>query len=254
MGASITDKGKGPTVPEVQTTLEFTSAEPAAAAMPEQSASKTPDNEKPAAPVQSAAPAKPSAPDQTSALAKTSIPAKSDALKIKPSKPGTQSAPNAPSKVGSRPSSALALHFGKAASQPSFFTKPELEGRVPLLSKSEQSLGSLKEYCTRWNDANGLDTADSRSRKIAEVSATGNPDDIVTAKPIPIACDLLSLQQRLHLMADATNVSLFCIHIPSPRKCQLSGIRGNRDFPIPFVFSYFQISCPTYELDSSFKS
>jgi hypothetical protein len=60
-----------------------------------------------------------------------------------------------------------------------------------------------------------MDTVDSRSKKLAEASATGKPSDILAAKPIPIACELLSLQQRLHLVADATNVSHFHIY-PSP--------------------------------------
>ena len=41
---------------------------------------------------------------------------------------------------------------------------------------------------------------------VAEASATGNPSDILAAKPIPIACELLSLQQGLHQLADATKV------------------------------------------------
>jgi hypothetical protein len=70
-----------------------------------------------------------------------------------------------------------------------------------------------------------MDTADSKKKKLVEASATGNPTDILAVKPIPIACELLSIQQRLYLLADATNVSLFHTHIPSPRKCWLSGIR-----------------------------
>jgi hypothetical protein len=61
-----------------------------------------------------------------------------------------------------------------------------------------------------------MDTADSKKKKLAEASATGNPTDILAAKPIPITCELLRIQQRLHLLADATNVSLFHTHIPSP--------------------------------------
>jgi hypothetical protein len=113
-------------------------------------------------------------------------------------------------------SSALALHFGKAAARPSFFDTPELEGRVSLLTKSDKSLGSLKEHCVKWNDADFMDTTSSQKKKLAEASATGDPADILAAKPIAIACELLSIQQRLHLLADATNVSLFYIHIPSP--------------------------------------
>jgi hypothetical protein len=145
------------------------------------------------------------------------------------------SAATAPSKAASRTSSALALHLGRVATRPgyrtSFFDTPELEGIVPLVTKSDQSLGSLREHCTKWNDAGSMDTADSRSKKLAEASATGKPSDILATKPIPIACELLSLQQRLHLMADATNVSPFHIYPQSPK---MSAVRYTdiRDFPI----------------------
>jgi hypothetical protein len=78
-----------------------------------------------------------------------------------------------------------------------------------------------------------MDTADSRSKKLAEASATGNPSDILAAKPIPIACELLSLQQRLHLVADATNVSLLHVYPQSPK---MSAVRDTDiwDFPILF--------------------
>jgi hypothetical protein len=220
--AGIDNKGKGPTVPEVQTTSEPTSAGQAAPAAPEQPAPKTPSTEKTSAPAKPAAPAKTSVPD------KTSTPVKSSTLKIQPTKPGKSSAATAPSKAESRPSSALALHLGRAASRPgyrpSFFDTPELEGRVFLLTKSDQSLGSLKEHCTRWNDADSMDTADSRSKKLAEALATGNPSDILAAKPIPIACELLRLQQRLHHVADATNVSFFYTHLsPVPENVGCPG-------------------------------
>jgi hypothetical protein len=65
---------------------------------------------------------------------------------------------------------------------------PELEGRVSLLTKSDQSLGSLKEHCIKWNDADTMDTADSKNKKLAKASATGNPVDILAMKPIPNAC------------------------------------------------------------------
>jgi hypothetical protein len=98
-----------------------------------------------------------------------------------------------------------------------------------------------------------MDTAESQNKKVAEALATGNLTDILAAKPIPIACKLLSIQQRLHLLADATNVSLFYMYPQSPK---MSDVRDTdiRDFPIPFLVSYFQINCPTYELDPSFKS
>jgi hypothetical protein len=186
--AGIDDKVKGPAMPEVRTTSEPASAGQAAPTAPEQPTPKTPTIEKTPAPAKTAAPAK------------TSAPAKSGTLKIQPTKSGTPSAATAPSKAASRPSSALALHLGRAATRPgyrtSFFDTPELEGIVPLVRKSDQSLGSLKEHCVRWNDAGCMDTADSRSKKMAEALATGHPSDILAAKPIPIACELLSLQQR----------------------------------------------------------
>jgi hypothetical protein len=179
---------------------------------------------------------------KTSAPAKTTAPAKSGTLKIQSTKSGTPSAATAPSKAAPRPSSALALHLGRAATRPgyrtSFFDTPEVEGIVPLVTKSDQSLGSLKEHCIKWNDAGNMDTADSRNKKLAEASATSNPSDILAAKPIPIACELLSLQQRLHLVADATNVSPFHlspIHL-YPQSPKMLAIQDSdiRDFPTLF--------------------
>jgi hypothetical protein len=125
----------------------------------------------------------------------------------------------------------MTLHFGKAAAQPSFFQTPELEGRVSLVTKSDKSLGSLKEYCMKWNNADCMDTASSKKKKLAEASAPGNPDAILASKPIPIASELLSIQQRLHLLADATNVSILLIYPQSPK---MSVIRDTdiRDFQI----------------------
>jgi hypothetical protein len=237
------DKGKAPEVPEIRTDPAPASPGQAAPTAPEQPAPKTPSAEKTPAPAKTAVPAK------------TSVPDKSGTLKIKQIiKSGTHSAATASAKAAPRPSSALALHFGKAAARPSFFDTLELEGRVSLLSKSDKSLGSLKEHCIKWNDADTMDTAESRNKKAAEASATGNPADILAAKPIPIACELLSIQQRLHLLADATNVSPFYIHIPSPRKCRLSGMRTSRIFQYLLHLAVFQINYPTYELDPSFKS
>jgi hypothetical protein len=126
----------------------------------------------------------------------------------------------------------MTLHFGKAAAQPSFFQMPELEGRVSLLTKSDKSLGSLKEYCVKWNDADYMDSASSKKKKLAGVLATANPE-VVAAKPIPIASELLSIQQRLHLLADSTNVSIFLIH---PQSTKMSAVpdTNTRDFQIFF--------------------
>jgi hypothetical protein len=68
-----------------------------------------------------------------------------------------------------------------------------------------------------------MDTASSQKKKLAEASATSDPADILAAKPIPIACELLSIQQRLHLLADATNVSLFYLHTPVPKNVGCPG-------------------------------
>jgi hypothetical protein len=218
-------KGKGPLVPEVRTIPDPAPAGQDAPAAPEQPAPKTPSVEKTPAPAKTTAPAK------------TSAPAKPGTLKIQPTKSGTPSAATAPSKAAPRTSSALALHLGRAATRPgyrrNFFDTPELEGRVPLETKSDQSLGSLKEHCVRWNDAGDMDTADSRSKKMAEAAATGNPADILAAKPLPIACELLSLQQRLHRLADATNVSPFYLYT-YPQSPKMSAVRDTdiRDFLI----------------------
>jgi hypothetical protein len=200
------DKGKAPEVPEIQTDPAPASARQATPAASEQPAPKTPSAEKIPAPAKTAAPAK------TSVPGKTSVPVKFGTFKINPTKSSTQSAATASAKAAPQPSSTLALHFSKAAAWPSFFDTPKLEGRVSMLTKSDQSLGSLKEHCIKWNDADTMDTADSKNKKLAEALATSNPTDILAAKPIPIACELLSVQQRLHLLADATNISLFYIY------------------------------------------
>jgi hypothetical protein len=156
----------------------------------------------------------------------------------------------------------MTLHYDKAAARTNFFQTPELEGRVSLLTKSDKSLGSLKEHCIKWNDADCMDTASSMKKKLAGASAAdtpaagtpaaGTPDAILAAKPIPIACELLSIQQKLHLLADSTNVSVLLIHIPSPRKCQLSGIQTSGIFN--YALSFFKSNYLTYKLVPSFKS
>jgi hypothetical protein len=159
-------------VPEVRTDPAPASAGQAAPASPEQPAPKTPTAEK------------------------TTVPTKSGTLNMKQIiKTGTPSTATAPTPAKLAPSSsAMTLHFGKAASRPSFFQMPELEGRVSVLTKSDKSLGSLKEHYMKWNDADYMDTASSRKKKLAEAPATGNPAAILASKPIPIASELLSIQ------------------------------------------------------------
>jgi hypothetical protein len=120
-------------------------------------------------------------------------------------------------------SSAMTIHTGKGAARISSFHTPELEGRVSLRTKSDKSLGSLKEYCMRWNDANFMDTASSGKKKsLARTPAPGNPD-VIPAKPIPIASKLFSIQQRLYRLADATNVSTFPHISPVPKNVGYPG-------------------------------
>jgi hypothetical protein len=188
------EKGKAPEVPEVRTNPAPVSAGQATPAAPEQPMPKAPT------------------PEKTAVLAKTGTFKMKQIIKTM-----TPSATTAPTSAKPAPSSsAMTLHFGKAAAQPSFFQTPKLEGRVSLLTKSDKSLGSLKEYCTKWNDADYMDTTSSKKKKLAGVPAPGNPD-VISAKPIPIASELLSIQQRLHLLADTTNVSIFLIYPQSPK-------------------------------------
>jgi hypothetical protein len=78
-----------------------------------------------------------------------------------------------------------------------------------------------------------MDTASSRKKKLVGAPAPGNPEAILAAKPIPIASELLSIQQRLHLLANATNVSILLIYPQSPK---MSAVRDTdiQDFQIFF--------------------
>jgi hypothetical protein len=205
------DKGKRPAVPEVRTTPAPVSTGQVTPAAPEQPAPKAPT------------------PEQTAA------PAKTGTLKIQQIiKTAASPATTAPTSAKPAPSSsAMTLHFGKASARPSFFQTPKLEGRVSLLTKSDKSLGSLKEHYMKWNDADYIDTASSRKKKSAEALATGNPAAILASKPIPIASELLSIQQRLHLLADATNVSILLIY-PQSLKMSVVQDTDSRDFQIFF--------------------
>jgi hypothetical protein len=193
------EKGKDPVVLEVRPEPASASPRQATPAAPEKPVPKAPTPEK------------------------TAVPAKTGTFKMKQIiKTVTPSATTAPASAKPAPSSsAMTLHFGKAAAQPSFFQTPELEGRVSLLTKSDKSLGSLKEYCTKWNNADYMDTASSKKKKLAGVLAPGNPD-VIPAKPIPIASELLSIQQRLHLIY--------------PQSPKMSAVRDTdiRDFQIFF--------------------
>jgi hypothetical protein len=203
------DKSKNLEVPEVRT--DPTSASPGQATP---AASEKPSPKTPAPNKSTAVPAKTGTFKMTQIIKTMPAPAKTAPASAKP----------APS------SSAMTLHTGNGAARVSFFHTTELEGRISLRTKSDKSLGSLKEYCMTWNDANYMDTASSKKKKLAGVPAPGNPDAI-PAKPIAIANELFSIQQRLHLLADATNASTFLI---SPQSPKMLAVRDTdiRDFPI----------------------
>jgi hypothetical protein len=227
------DKGKSPEVPEVQTDLAPASPGQATPAMPEKIVPKTPAPEK-----------------TTATLAKTGTFKMTQIIKTTVAPAKTAPAPGKTAPAGST----LTLHTGKGAAWVSFFHTPELEGRVSLQTKSNKSLGSLKEYCMKWNDADYMDTASSgKKKKLARVLAPSNPD-VILAKPIAIASELFSIKQRLHLLADATNVSTFPYISPVPKNVGYLGY-GHPGFSnISFNLAVFKSNCPTYKLDPSFKS
>jgi hypothetical protein len=197
------DKGKNPEVPEVRTDLASGSPGPATLAAPEKQAPKTPAPEK-----TTAAPANTRTFKMTQIIKTVPAPAKTAPVSVKlaPTTGKTAAA-----------SSTMTLHTGKGAARVSSFHILELQGRVSLWTKSDNSLGSLKEYCTKWNDADFVDTASSDKKKaLAETPAPGNPD-VIPAKPIAIASELFSIQQRLYHLADATNVSTFPHISPVPK-------------------------------------
>jgi hypothetical protein len=110
----------------------------------------------------------------------------------------------------------MTLHTSKGAARVSSFHTPELEGHVSLQTKSDKSLGSLKEYCMKWNDADFVDTASSGKKKTLAGTPAPSNLDIISAKPVAIASKLFSIEQRLYRLAEATNVSISLIspHFP----------------------------------------
>jgi hypothetical protein len=116
------EKGKAPEVPEVRTNPVLASPGQATPAAPEQPTPKVPTPKK------------------------TAVPAKTGTFKMKQIiKTTPPSATTAPASAKPAPSSsAMTLHIGKGAAQPSFFHTPKLEGHISLQTKSDKSLGSLK--------------------------------------------------------------------------------------------------------------
>jgi hypothetical protein len=227
-------------VPKVQTDPTSASPGQATPAAPEKIAPKTPAPEK-----TTAAPAKTGTFKMTQIIKTAPAPTKTAPASVKPAPAPGKAAPA---------SSAMTLHTGKGATRVSSFHTPELEGRVSLWTKSDKSLGSLKEYCMKWNDADYMDTASSGKKKtLAGVPAPSNPD-VIPVKPIAIASELFSIQQRLYRLADATNVSTFPYTSLVPENVGCPGYEHPRFFNISFNLAVFKSNCPTYKLDLSFKS
>jgi hypothetical protein len=204
------DKGISPEVPEIWTDPISTAPGQATPATLEKSAPRTLAPEK-----------------TTSAPAKTGTPITSPVpapAKTAPTFKMTQIIKTAPAPAKTAPaSSAMTLHTGKGAARVSSFHTPELEDRVSLQTKSDNSLGSLKEYCMKWNDADFVDTASSGKKKtLAGTPAPSNPD-VIPAKPVAIASKLFSIQQRLYRLAEATNVSTYPYISPVPKNAGCPG-------------------------------
>jgi hypothetical protein len=133
---------------------------------------------------------------------------------------------------GSPPSTsiALALHTSKGASRVSSLINLEgLGGRIPVKTMSSKSLGSLKDYCIRWNDADIMDTASSGNPKVPTKTQTlASSSSEIPAKPRVIASEFFKVQQNLFQIADATTVSpllsLILSHI-SPQSPKMSSGR-----------------------------
>jgi hypothetical protein len=193
------DKGKGPEVPEVWAEPAQTAPGQATPTALKKTAPQTLASEKTPEPQTSApAPAKTGTPTTSpaSAPAKTVLTFKmTQIIKEKRATPPA--------------SSAMTLHTSKGAARVSSFHTPELDGRISLRTKSDNSLSSLKDYSMKWNDANFVDTASSSKKKtLAGTLALGNPTAI-PAKPIAIASKLFSIQQRLYRLSEASTRSIY---------------------------------------------
>jgi hypothetical protein len=93
----------------------------------------------------------------------------------------------------------------------------------------------------KWNDADFVDTASSSKKKaLAGTQTTDNPPAI-PAKPIAIASELFSIQQRLYRLAEATNVSTDPYISPVPENVGCLGYRHLGFSNIFFNLADFQI-------------
>jgi hypothetical protein len=172
------DKGKSPEVPEIQTEPASTALRQAIPAAPEKSAPQTPALEKTA-----------SAPAKTGTRTTSPVPAPAKAA---PTFKMTQIVKE--KHVTPPASSAMTLQTRKGAARVSSFHTPELEGRISLWTKSDNRLGSLKEYCMKWNDADFVDTASSSKKKALARTQIADTPPAIPTKPIAIPSELFSIQ------------------------------------------------------------
>jgi hypothetical protein len=158
-------------------------------------------------------------------------------------------------RVTSPASSTMTLHTSKGAARVSSFHTPELEGRVSLWTKSDNNLGTLKEYCMKWNDADFVDTASSGKKKILVGTPAPSNLDVIPAKPVAIASKLFSIQQRLYRLVEATNVSTYPYISPVPENVSCLGYGHPRfsniffnlaDFPTARHISSIRGSNPSH--------
>jgi hypothetical protein len=242
-----TEKGKAPEQPEAQATLEQTALEQTTPAGPEQLAPQAPEKTAFTPAKATPSPAKTTAPTKTPA----SAPAKATPTPLPQAKPKATRIAKITKERDVTPSArkALTLHTNKGATRISSLINPELEGCAPLQTKSGNSLGSLKEYCLKWNAADVMDTASSGKLKApagTQSLAAGSPPK-VPAKSRAIASELFSIQQRLFLVNNATIVSISPLlvfsHI-SPQSSKMLAVRNTslRDFPT----SLFRVSLSPY--------
>jgi hypothetical protein len=219
------NKGKSPKVPEIQTEPASTTLGQATPAAPEKLPPHTPAPEKTAF-----------APAKTGT--RTTSPAPAPA-KAAPTFKMTQIVKE---KCVTPPaSSAMTLHTSKGAARVSSFHTPELEGRVSLWTKSDNNLGSLKEYFMKWNNADFVDTASSSKKKALAGTQIADTPPAIPAKPIAIGSELFSIQRRLYRLAEATNVSIcpYISLVPENVGCPRYGHPGFSN--IYFNLADFQI-------------
>jgi hypothetical protein len=96
----------------------------------------------------------------------------------------------------------------------------------------------------KWNDADFMDTSSSSKKKALARTQTADTPPAIPAKPIAIASELFSIQQRLYRLAKATNVSIYPYISPVPKNVGCPGY-GHLGFSnIFFNLADFRIQLP----------